>query len=98
MEYHPDEYPSRFCPEPNIRDHPPAWFLAALLIGWFAAMVYAAGTDLEDAVNVAQEEEVAHIKKLELLSTPIYYTATVTQCDTENGCRTRFYSPRSKDE
>jgi hypothetical protein len=95
MEYHQDEA-DRFFPEPKPKDHPPVWLLAAILIGWFLAYVYAGKTDLEDAINVAQEEQAVHVKKLELLSTPLYYTATVTQCDTKNGCRTRFYAPREK--
>jgi hypothetical protein len=79
------------------KDHPPVWFLAALLIGWFAAMIYAASTDLQDAENVVQEEQAAHEKKLELLSDPILWTATVTQCDPKYGCRTRFYTPKALD-
>jgi hypothetical protein len=65
MEYRDDD--RRFF-ETRIRtprDHPPVWFLAALLIGWFAAMVFAASTDLEDAVNVAQAEEEVHQQYLD---------------------------------
>jgi hypothetical protein len=67
-----------------------------LIVVLAGALISLTGCDGQAAENTAKAEQAAHEKKLELLSTPIGYTATVTQCDTENGCRTRFYSPRSE--
>lgn len=57
------------------KEHPPVWLLAAILIGWFLASVYAGRTDLEDAANIAAEEEEAHQQHVD---TWLRFKATAT--------------------
>ena len=65
-----------------------------LVLALFAILVSLQwGCDSQAAEYTAQAEQEAHEKKLKLLSMPITWTATVTQCDTKNGCRTRYYLP-----
>ena len=45
----------------------------------------------EEITAIAEQE--AHDKKI-TFTFPLEYTATVTQCDMQRECRTRFYQPR----
>jgi hypothetical protein len=50
-----------------------------------------------DEEITAAAERAAHDKKI-TFTLPVEYTATVTQCNTKDGCRTRLYFPSSKRE
>lgn len=63
---------------------------ALLLIVFIVGLAVAGHIDSKDAEITAQIEKETYEKVMDM---PIHWTATVTQCDTERGCRTRFYSP-----
>ncbi len=65
---------------------------ALCLTAFFAFMGFVGHMDAQDAEHSVMEQYKAREKKLELLSMPIPWDATVTQCDTKKACRTRFYS------
>lgn len=67
-----------------------------IVIGVGVGLGFVQGCDGQAAEITAKAEEAAHEKKLELLSHPLTWTATVTQCDTVNGCRTRYYLPSTE--
>lgn len=78
--------------------------LLIIILGAIFVSCGIAGCDFQaaqathEAVRVADEATAESIqaateKKEALAWMPINWTATVTQCDTKDGCRTRFYSP-----
>lgn len=48
-----------------------------------------------DEQIIAVSEQAAHDAKI-TFSLPLEYTATVTQCNSRDGCKTRYYHPRQK--
>jgi hypothetical protein len=47
------------------------------------------------SVSVMKAKEVEKQARQIEFSAPTVWTATVTQCDTKDGCRTRYYVPSS---
>lgn len=71
--------------------------IAACIVLCAALLLVTLGACSEAPAEVvtAKAEEEAYEKKI-TLTFPIEYTATVTQCTVKDGCKTRYYSPRSK--
>lgn len=57
-------------------------------------IVAACGAPSAEEVT-AESERVAYDKKI-TFTMPLEYTATVSQCSTKDGCKTRYYHPRGK--
>lgn len=69
-------------------------FLCALLAGLVAVTLTACSTKSDEEITAAAER-TAYDKKI-TFTFPLGYTATVTQCNTKDGCKKRFYFPSSQ--
>lgn len=70
------------------------WIVVLLVvIALTAPQTGCSGPSAEEVT--AEAERVAYEKKI-TFTMPLEYTATVSQCTTTDGCKKRYYFPRSK--
>ncbi len=69
--------------------------LYVIVIGISLGFSLSAARDAETRPLSIEKEALSPADQI-WLSFPIPYTATVTQCDTKHGCRTRYYAPKLK--
>lgn len=75
MEYHPDEYPSRFCPDHEQSKGPSVLMLAVILIGWFVALALVGFITGDSHAFTAQAQQEALEKKQALMGMPCTWVA-----------------------
>ena len=66
------------------------------LVSFFAFMGFVGHMYAQDAEHSVMEQYKAREKKLELLSFPLAWDFSSTQCDTKKGCRTRFWKRKEQ--
>lgn len=93
MEYHKEDG-WLFGPE-NTSNKVEGWSMVC----WLVCLILLSlilGCDGQAAEATQESVVTAMEKKAELMGHPLYWTATVTQCDVKYGCKTRYYVPREK--